>query len=276
MDKFNYGDFDPSADLVFDSNKGYTEVSGETNARQQLSSPLNQIKDYVNKTTPIDITTEKVIQFGVTPRKFVQFRREEDGIWEDISAQGEQGPPGEGVAEGGTTGQVLTKASNRDYDTEWTDTQGIFWGDEESSTPAPLNADQLEGYSLNNLIKFMFPIGSVLQNTTNVNPSTYIAGTTWRLISSVALASEHVFGNGKATGLSDGEGLYGLLNNPSDGKIANTNYYGSDRGVAVAGGTWITSAKTVGIVTKEQAGNTPENSGLIADTITLYTWERTA
>jgi hypothetical protein len=27
---------------------------------------------------------------------------------------------GNGVPEGGTTGQVLTKASNTDYDTEWT------------------------------------------------------------------------------------------------------------------------------------------------------------
>ena len=34
--------------------------------------------------------------------------------------QGEQGPPGQGVAAGGLTGQVLTKASNTDYDTEWT------------------------------------------------------------------------------------------------------------------------------------------------------------
>lgn len=34
------------------------------------------------------------------------------------------GPPGEGVPTGGTTGQVLTKASNADFDTEWTDTAG--------------------------------------------------------------------------------------------------------------------------------------------------------
>ena len=32
---------------------------------------------------------------------------------------GGQGPPGEGVPEGGTSGQVLVKASSTDYDTQW-------------------------------------------------------------------------------------------------------------------------------------------------------------
>jgi hypothetical protein len=38
--------------------------------------------------------------------------------------QGIQGDPGEGVAPGGTTGQVLTKVSATDYDTEWADATG--------------------------------------------------------------------------------------------------------------------------------------------------------
>lgn len=48
---------------------------------------------------------------------------------------GEQGPAGEpgeagvGVPSGGTTGQVLAKKSNSDYDTEWTDVQGGGTGD---------------------------------------------------------------------------------------------------------------------------------------------------
>jgi len=36
-------------------------------------------------------------------------------------APGEQGPPGEGVPEGGGAGQVLTKSTETDYDTEWVD-----------------------------------------------------------------------------------------------------------------------------------------------------------
>ncbi|MFN9978672.1 MAG: hypothetical protein ACK53Y_02100, partial [bacterium] len=34
---------------------------------------------------------------------------------------GPQGPAGAGVASGGTTGQVLSKASNTNYDTVWVD-----------------------------------------------------------------------------------------------------------------------------------------------------------
>ena len=39
-------------------------------------------------------------------------------------AEGPQGPAGPGVAAGGTTGQVLVKSSDADYDTEWADPQG--------------------------------------------------------------------------------------------------------------------------------------------------------
>lgn len=45
---------------------------------------------------------------------------------------GEQGEPGEGVPTGGTTGQVLAKNSNDDFDTEWIDAAAggsAVWGD---------------------------------------------------------------------------------------------------------------------------------------------------
>lgn len=38
-----------------------------------------------------------------------------------VPAMGPQGEPGPGFASGGTTGQILAKASNTDYDTIWTD-----------------------------------------------------------------------------------------------------------------------------------------------------------
>jgi|GEM_PF-2214110 len=41
-----------------------------------------------------------------------------------VGAQGEQGDTGIGVPTGGTTGQVLTKKTNADYDTEWEDVEG--------------------------------------------------------------------------------------------------------------------------------------------------------
>lgn len=40
-------------------------------------------------------------------------------------APGAQGDPGPGVPPGGTTGQMLRKASDADYDTEWTDVPGV-------------------------------------------------------------------------------------------------------------------------------------------------------
>ena len=39
-------------------------------------------------------------------------------------ASGPQGPAGPGIASGGTTGQILAKASNTDYDTEWINAGG--------------------------------------------------------------------------------------------------------------------------------------------------------
>lgn len=38
----------------------------------------------------------------------------------DTGPQGPKGDPGEGVPAGGTTGQILSKASDTDYDTQWT------------------------------------------------------------------------------------------------------------------------------------------------------------
>lgn len=44
--------------------------------------------------------------------------------------RGPQGPPGQGVPAGGTTGQVLAKDSNTDYDTEWVNVDVIPDGDD--------------------------------------------------------------------------------------------------------------------------------------------------
>lgn len=45
----------------------------------------------------------------------------DNGTWYNLGiiGQGEKGDPGEGVPSGGSTGQVLAKASGADYDTEW-------------------------------------------------------------------------------------------------------------------------------------------------------------
>lgn len=53
-----------------------------------------------------------------------------------VGPQGPQGIPGAGVNAGGTTGQVIAKLSNADYDAGWV-TQSVTWGNV-SSTPTTL------------------------------------------------------------------------------------------------------------------------------------------
>ena len=180
------------------------------------------------------------------------------------------------IPSGGTSGQVLSKASATDYDTAWANApQSIYWGDDASSLPSPINADTLQGYSVNTLMKAFFPVGSVIQNTTNTNPSTYITGTTWELKSSVALASEHVFGNGYSFGITDGTHIRSLRAQDSNRVGALNGAFGGSIGVAGYTNDLDTD-KSTGVPTKSQLGSNPAYSGLIADTITIYTFERTA
>ena len=141
----------------------------------------------------------------------------------------------------------------------------------------PINADQLEGYSLLNLLKLIYPVGSVYLNVNNVNPSSFMTGTTWELISSVGLASENVFGNGKGLAITNGDvGGERVLGSNSGG---TTFVVGSPMGSNLKGSitnVGVSANSALGVPTKTYLGEHPEYSGLIADTITLYTWKRTA
>ena len=46
------------------------------------------------------------------------------GVPGERGEKGEKGDPGQGIAIGGTTGQILQKKSDTDYDTEWVDNKG--------------------------------------------------------------------------------------------------------------------------------------------------------
>ena len=46
------------------------------------------------------------------------------GIQGETGPAGADGATGQGLATGGTSGQVLAKASSTDYDTEWVDQSG--------------------------------------------------------------------------------------------------------------------------------------------------------
>ena len=167
-------------------------------------------------------------------------------------------------------------------------TPPIFWGDDVGTFTTPINADQLQGYTISTLVSVLkadivdalFPVDSVYMTYTNTNPSMTLGGT-WELVSSVALASEHVFGNGKTLSVNDTTGNFGLGrakgSSGSYGISAQTNFYGGSPG-AEWSATFSTTGtpKAIGLITKTQAGNSPQNTGVIADTITLYTWKRTA
>lgn len=58
--------------------------------------------------------------------------------------QGPEGPAGQGLIPGGTTGQVLAKKSNTDFDTEWVNAGGgsteVFWATYNSTTSSEIEA----------------------------------------------------------------------------------------------------------------------------------------
>lgn len=103
----------------------------------------------------------------------------------------------------------------------------------------------------------------------------YGAETSWTLISSVMLASENVFGNGKGVGLSNGNTMrvMGTANN-SGVSLSVDTAIGANVGSSVSESGY-NSKNAVGVPTKALLSGSPENSGLITDTVTVYSWERT-
>ena len=103
-------------------------------------------------------------------------------------------------------------------------------------------------------------------------------GTTWTLLSSVALASEHIFGNGYSLAITNGlQSKVGLAWNNTAHISYNTNGYGAlIPNADGSGSSDIANGNSLGVTNSAQNGANPEYSGLVADTLTLYTWERTA
>jgi len=73
-------------------------------------------------TNPSNLSTGTDGDFYINTSNFTFFGPKAGGIWPaGTSLAGADGAAGAGVATGGTTGQVLSKHSGTDYDTEWID-----------------------------------------------------------------------------------------------------------------------------------------------------------
>lgn len=89
MDKLSYGAFDPSnADIAFSAANGYPDPSSELETRKQLSYPLKEVKDYINKTIPVN-SSDKAVQLVVSSENKLQYRAEPEGELVDLIT----GPP---------------------------------------------------------------------------------------------------------------------------------------------------------------------------------------
>lgn len=124
MNHLTYESFDSTnTDIAFSDANGYTDPASETETRKQLSYPLKEIKDFLHDAISID-DSDNVIQLRVNSGK-IQYRTS-GNTWVDTDSSG-------GIPSGGTTGQVLTKNSNTDYDVSWgseiPDTETIASGD---------------------------------------------------------------------------------------------------------------------------------------------------
>lgn len=101
----------------------------------------------------------------------------------------------------------------------------------------------------------------------------YGAETAWTLLSDVMLASENIFGNRYNLGVTNGTATAGAMyvNTLTIGGTAYGTQY-PDYAGGSGTGSWGNSG--VGVIDKTIAGAHPEYTGLIADTVTVYTWER--
>lgn len=131
MNKFDYGNFDSTnADIAFASTNGYTDPASELETRKQLSYPLKELKTYINNTVTED-SLGNAIQLVATANS-LKYRSTAGGALTDITL---------GIPSGGTTGQVLKKKTNTNYDTEWVAMPAILSGTTEPSADLGNNGD---------------------------------------------------------------------------------------------------------------------------------------
>lgn len=88
-------------------------------------------------------TEDRVIEVTPSTRTVV--------IEDHLLLQGPKGEDGIGVPEGGTTGQSLVKASDTDYDTEWSDIDSGLWEADGLTTIKPKDSKKVDASHIDNL-----------------------------------------------------------------------------------------------------------------------------
>lgn len=128
-------------------------------------------------------------------------------------------------------------------------------------------------------IDIVYPVGSIYLSADSTNPAQKFMGTTWQLVGSKLAVRENVIGNGKTLGITDGT-KYGNLglnwNNNNKGDLFWSTKYGENVNSSTQGSATDSYTGNLGVPTKSQLGTNLENSGLIVDTETIYSWKRTA
>lgn len=248
MDKLNYGAFDPTnTDAVF-TDTSYTDPTSETVTRKQLSYPLKEIKDFVNKTVSID-SQGNALQLKLDYENSALYYSTDGSTYNPVDFYGQQGQPGQGVASGGTEGQVLVKASDTDYDTEW--------------TTIDVSAQ------IQSAISNIFPIGYVYISVSPTDPSTYFGGT-WEQITSDAYL-KIVTGNGGQLGGTSATHQIPVSSMPSHTHTQNTVVSGEIG--APTSTSYIIGARSSGSGSTGSAGG---GEAYYPYYLGVYVWKRTA
>ena len=137
-------------------------ITGMTVEAETLPAGSSATASWDNGTLSLGIPRGAQGEQGIQGIQGVQGEQGETG------ATGAQGAPGVGVPTGGTTGQVMTKASDTDYDTEWTTPSGG------ASTLAELTDTNISNPSNNQFLRYNRSTGKWVNSTFSVTVPTEV------------------------------------------------------------------------------------------------------
>lgn len=104
MEKFSFGQYDSSiSDGPFQNGSYPTNTNGEVGAKKQLSYPLKELKEFINKTVSVKNNNgvEKAVQLKVDDNLTLKYRENPEDEFSDLASSGHIifGPTGGGYAQ---------------------------------------------------------------------------------------------------------------------------------------------------------------------------------